>query len=104
MWTALLIVIAVLLVLAHDLSGGLAVFEFLVLLLPLRGLGNLPLSLVSGKLLGVLGFQEGLKVVLTEFSLDFLWGDLGQVKLLFLGALLELVVGRGVSGGGAVED
>ena len=33
-----------------------------------------------------------------------MWGELGEVKLLFLGALLELVVGRGVSGGWAVED
>jgi hypothetical protein len=88
MRTALFIVVAVLLVLAHDLSGGLGVFEFLVLLLPLRSLGNLPLSLVSGKFLGVFGFQEGLEVVLTELGLDLLWRELGEVQLLFLGALL----------------
>ena len=60
MRTALFIVVAVLLVLAHDLSGGLAVFEFLVLLLPERSLSNLPLSLVCGELLRMFGFQEGL--------------------------------------------
>lgn len=60
MWTALFIVVAVFLVLAHDLSGGLAIFKFLVLLLPERSLSNLPLSLVCGKLLRMFGFQEGL--------------------------------------------
>ncbi len=93
MWTALfIVVVAILLVLAHVLSGGLTIFEFFVLLLTERSLSNLPLSLISRKLLGMLGFHEGLKVVLTELALDLLWRNLRKVKLFFLGALLELVV------------
>jgi hypothetical protein len=80
MWTALfLFIVAILLMLAHVLSGGLTILEFLVLLLPKRSLSNLPLSLVSGKLLGMLGFQEGLKVVLTELGLYLLRCNLGEV-------------------------
>jgi len=105
MWTSLfLFIVAILLMLTHVLSGALTILELLVLLLPERSLSNLPLSLVSGKLLGMLGFQEGLKVVLTELALNLLWCNLREVKLFLLRALLELVVGCSVSGGRAVQD
>ena len=105
MWTALfLFIVAILLMLAHVLSGCLTIHEFLVLLLPERSLSNLPLSMVRSKLLGMLGFQEGLKVVLTELGLDLLRCNLGEVKLFLLRALLELVVGCSVSGGRALQD
>ena len=103
MWAALfLFIVTILLMLTHVLSGWFTSIEFFVLFLPERSLSNLPLSLVSGKLLRVLGFQERLKVILTELCLDLLWCNLGELKLFFLRALLDLVVGCSVSGGRAV--